>query len=179
MVRIKIMIAFLNLFFGLALLLNVKLLPNLNSLQDYILFTANFIMLIHIWWGAGFLLTKVGHPRKLFDWVLAIIVFISLILPSRYIKNAVMWFGLYTIAFSFIILIYLRCRGYCKTSQQESYITSKISIEKWSILFFFAGFLSLFLFRAELLYLLIVLMALFFQIPFIVYLLIKKVYKMC
>ena len=174
------MLISLNLFFGILLLLNIKLLDKLNGIQDYILFATNFIILIHIWWGASFLLKKISSPRSILDWMIAITILTSLVLASFYVDNPIRWFIIYAIAFSLVIIQYLRYKRYCRTKEQKKYIITKVAIEKWAILGFFIGFMILLTFNNEWVYLSIVSLTLFLQIPFILYVVfVKKVYQIC
>jgi hypothetical protein len=156
------------------------LLGYINLAADYILFAANFILLCHIWWGAYFLFAKISFPRNLIDWVITIAITASLVLSGFYVVNAVRWFALYGIIFSLVVLWYSRYRKYHLTKKQKKYAKTKIDIEKWSIPALFLTSLSLIIFDNNLFYLLVVTLALLFQIPFIIHLVfIKKIYKKC
>ena len=156
------------------------MLRGISGVANYLIFFANLIVLFHIWWGASFLFTKVSLPKGVFDWLIAFTILIVLMLNAYYITNAKMWFLIYSVNFSLVVLWYSRYTRYKLNNMQKEYLKTKIRVEMGVILFFFLGFLNLALFNFEWNYLFGAYMAVIGQIPFIIYLVfIKKVYNIC
>lgn len=151
---------------------------SIKNLPDIFIYGATIILILHIWWGAFFIVKYHKLQDSLILFFLNLIMLIVLFFVPFVIKTKELWALIFSLFFALAIIEYSVL--YDKTSKNSirRYIKKKISYEILAPLLFLLLYVLFKFFKSGLLFLILCIAVFAGQIFFVIFLSrIKKVYK--
>lgn len=178
MIKNRFMFLFSLIYFSLILFFLLSKLSFISKIHEILLFIASFFMIIHIIWGISFLIIKIDVPKTILEFLLSGIIFFLIALSINFLSVPRIWFLIYSLCFFLVVIFYSLLKLRLKDDTKVNFLKEKISAEKFAIIFFFLGYIALTFFNLALINIIFSALAIFVQIPFLVYtFFVKRLYS--